>query len=94
MCIRDRAQGAPKTDLAAAAFAALPPEMDVLPGENQAARAALEQADVVIDCVFGFSFRGELSGLPAQLLGYAGALPCLKLSADLPSGVECDTRCV
>ena len=85
------AQGAPKTDLAAAAFAALPPEVDVLPGENQAARAALEQADVVIDCVFGFSFRGELSGLPAQLLGYAGVLPCLKLSADLPSGVECDT---
>ena len=85
------AQGAPKTDLAAAAFAALPPEVDVLPGENQAARSALEQADVVIDCVFGFSFRGELSGLPAQLLEYAGALPCLKLSADLPSGVECDT---
>ena len=90
-CMVILAQGAPKTDLAAAAFAALPPEVDVLPGENQAARAALEQADVVIDCVFGFSFRGELSGLPAQLLGYAGALPCLKLSADLPSGVECDT---
>ena len=90
-CMVILAQGAPKTDLAAAAFAALPPEVDVLPGENQAARAALEQADVVIDCVFGFSFRGELSGLPAQLLGYAGVLPCLKLSADLPSGVECDT---
>lgn len=86
------AQGQPRTDLAAAAFAALPREVAVLPGEDlPAAFAAMDAAHVLIDCVFGFSFRGELSGLPARLLGYGSGLSCLKLSADLPSGVECDT---
>ena len=55
------------------------------------AQALMDQADVLVDCVFGFSFRGEISGVPARLLGYGGGLSCLKISADLPSGVECDT---
>ena len=86
------AQGKPATDLAAAAFGALPPQVAVLPGEElEQIRPVLEAADVLIDCVFGFSFRGELSGLPQKLLAYGSGLPCLKVSADLPSGVECDT---
>ena len=86
------AQGKPATDLAAAAFEALPPQVAVLPGEElEQIRPVLEAADVLIDCVFGFSFRGELSGLPQKLLAYGSGLPCLKVSADLPSGVECDT---
>ena len=86
------AQGKPATDLAAAAFDALPPQVAVLPGEElEQIRPVLEAADVLIDCVFGFSFRGELSGLPQKLLAYGSGLPCLKVSADLPSGVECDT---
>lgn len=85
-------QGKPATDLAAAAFEALPPQVAVLPGEElEQIRPVLEAADVLIDCVFGFSFRGELSGLPQKLLAYGSGLPCLKVSADLPSGVECDT---
>lgn len=86
------AQGKPATDLAAAAFGALPPQVAVLPGEElEQIRPVLEAADVLIDCVFGFSFRGELSGPPQKLLAYGSGLPCLKVSADLPSGVECDT---
>lgn len=86
------AQGVPKTELACAAFAAMPPAVEVLSGEDQqAAQFSMREADVILDCVFGFSFRGELSGLPARLLGYANGMSCLKLSADLPSGVECDT---
>ena len=70
----------------------MPPAVEVLSGEDQkAAQLAMQEADVILDCVFGFSFRGELSGLPARLLGYANGMSCLKLSADLPSGVECDT---
>ena len=53
------AQGKPATDLAAAAFEALPPQVAVLPGEElEQIRPVLEAADVLIDCVFGFSFRG------------------------------------
>ena len=63
------AQGKPATDLAAAAFEALPPQVAVLPGEElEQIRPVLEAADVLIDCVFGFSFRGELFGLPQKLL--------------------------
>ena len=60
-------------------------------GALEEAQALMDQADVLVDCVFGFSFRGEISGVPARLLGYGGGLSCLKISADLPSGVECDT---
>lgn len=91
-CVVILAQGAPGTELAAAAFAALPEEVNVVAGEAwEEAQALMDQADVLVDCVFGFSFRGEISGVPARLLGYGGGLSCLKISADLPSGVECDT---
>ncbi len=91
-CVVILAQGAPRTDLAGEAFAALPEGVRVLSGEDrEAARREMEGAGVLIDCVFGFSFRGEFSGLPAQLLGFANGAPCLRVSADLPSGVECDT---
>lgn len=85
-------QGEPRTDLARAAYEAMPPEVTVFSGEEEEpVRTVLEGADVVVDCVFGFSFRGELSGTAGRLLGFAAGLSCLKLSADLPSGVECDT---
>ena len=70
------AQGKPATDLAAAAFEALPPQVAVLPGEElEQIRPVLEAADVLIDCVFGFSFRGELSGLPKSCWPMAAACP-------------------
>ena len=86
-------QGTPRTDLAGEAFSRMPEQVNVLSGaeERERAQAAMTAADVVVDCVFGFSFRGELSGVPAHFLGYAGNLTCLKISADLPSGVECDS---
>ncbi len=92
-CVVILTQGEPATDLSREAFAHLPQQVRVLSGgeEKEAAEAAMDTADVIVDCVFGFSFRGELSGVPAHFLGYAGNLACLKVSADLPSGVECDT---
>ena len=86
-------QGVPKTQLAVDAFARLPETVQVLSGEEdrEEAERAMDGAQVIVDSVFGFSFRGELTGTPARYLGYAGHLSCLKISADLPSGVECDT---
>lgn len=87
------AQGEPASDLAQRAFAALPKELEVLGGEGQSEEAAqrIDRADVILDCVFGFNFRGELSGRAKELIYRANCRDCLKISADLPSGAECDT---
>lgn len=92
-CTVALAQGEPASELARKAFAALPPEVQVLDGgqETEAVRRAVSQADVILDCVFGFNFRGELPESLADLFRFAGRRDCLKVSADLPSGVECDT---
>ncbi len=86
-------QGEPQTELALAAFQALPEAVEVLNAEErrEEAKVALGRADLVVDCVFGFSFHGELSGTAAEFLALANAGTCLRLAADLPSGAECDT---
>lgn len=82
--------GGPNTDLAAAAFARLPPSVRVLsPGAE--AEAALMGAWLVVDCLFGFGFRGELDRISTGYLRLVNSLPCHRLAADLPSGAECDT---
>ncbi len=87
------AQGDPASELARRAFSLLPPEVRVLDGEvlREETAEELRRAEGIVDCVFGFNFRGELSGVPAELLRLAGQRDCLRISADLPSGVECDT---
>lgn len=85
-------QGPPKTELSAAAFSGLSPEIEVLDVQQEdAAQAALTQADCIVDCLFGFGFRGELPEEAARWLSRANRMDCLKISADLPSGAECDS---
>lgn len=86
-------QGRPAAALAQAVFAQLPPQVAVLDSQSApaAARAALSAAWVIVDCVFGFSFRGQLSGDAATFLSFANAQGGHKLAADLPSGTECDS---
>lgn len=85
--------GEPKTPLAAAAFRAMPENVTTLSVQEnrEEALSALEKADVILDCVFGFSFRGEFSGDGLDLLELANRRDCLHISADLPSGAMCDT---
>lgn len=83
-------QGPPATELARAAFSALPDGVPVIAEPSQA-ETALSAAGLVVDCVYGFGFRGELDPAAARLLSYANGLSCPRLSADLPSGAECDT---
>lgn len=86
------AQGLPETELARQAYDMLPEEVPCMAWDKSGEAARLlEQADVIVDCVFGFGFRGELSGPAADLIGAANGQNCLKIAADLPSGVECDT---
>lgn len=84
--------GRPQTDLAAQAFDRLPEAVDVLDAPPPpAVQEALRQADAVVDCVYGFGFQGRLDPASAQVFAMTEPLSCLKLAADLPSGVECDT---
>lgn len=82
--------GEPATELASGAFSKLPAPVKVLtPGSE--AESALKGAWLVIDCIYGFGFRGELDEASAAYTGLANSLDCHRLSADLPSGAECDT---
>lgn len=80
--------GRPGTDLAAAAFGKLS-VLVLAPGPQ--AEAALIGAGIVVDCIYGFGFRGELDDVSIRYIGLANGLNCPRLSADLPSGAECDT---
>lgn len=88
LCAAVLVQGSPKTDLARRAFSLLPPDVQVVSGDPA---LVLASCDLVIDCLYGFGFRGSLDPSAARILGLANALPCPRLAADLPSGTECDT---
>lgn len=86
-------QGEPQTGLSRAAFDAMSGEVECVSTQSQPekARQALDGAELVVDAVFGFSFRGQLSGDAALFISLANAKDCPRISADLPSGAECDT---
>ncbi len=86
-------QGRPKTDLSQAAFSALPEAVRILDAVQDRAEAeqAVSRAELLVDCIFGFGFRGELAGEPAEILKLANRAEGFRLAADLPSGIECDT---
>ena len=86
-------QGPPQTGLAHQAFLHMPEAVETVCAghEPELAERMLEEADLIVDAVYGFGFHGELSGEPARFLALANAQNCLKLACDLPSGAECDT---
>lgn len=52
------------------------------------ARALLSKADVIIDCVFGTGFHGDLPKETAELFEYVNNCKSFKISVDIPSGVN------
>lgn len=87
------AEGFPGTDLAKDAYGAMGPNVNVIDWQNQQdlCRRAVQGADWILDCLYGFSFHGELREPALSLIAVANAAPGRRLSLDLPSGVECDT---
>lgn len=55
------------------------------------AMQTIKSADVVVDALFGFSFRGELDSEMKLLVGEMNSTKALKFAVDLPSGVHCDS---
>ncbi len=69
--------------------------VDVLESKGRAARLAedapLEEADVVIDALFGTGFHGEPREEAARIIDAINAVPAPVVSVDLPSGVDAST---
>lgn len=54
----------------------------------QSARDILLSADIIIDCVFGTGFHGELPKDIGELFDFSGKCGGVKISVDIPSGVN------
>lgn len=89
------ADGKPKTELAQNAFASLPEAVEIIDWEENKYRTEtlLENADIIVDAVFGFGFAGEVEANSslARLIGSANKSAANKIAVDLPSGAQCDT---
>ncbi len=51
----------------------------------------IKSADVIVDALFGFSFRGELDVEMKALLNEMNSTKAVKFAVDLPSGAHCDS---
>lgn len=51
----------------------------------------IQSADVIVDALFGFSFRGELDVEMRTLIKEMNNAKAVKFAVDLPSGVHCDS---
>ena len=62
---------------------------------QDAVKRALGSCDAIIDCVFGTGFHGELEDNIKDLFGFVNeASPGVKISVDVPSGIDSDTGAV
>ena len=59
--------------------------------EKEKAAETIKNADVVIDSVFGFGFKGKADDSTAEIFAAVNASKAKVVAIDLPSGAECDT---
>lgn len=90
--------GSPKTDCALGYYEKLSKEQVYLFSENeQKCTAFVQNAQIVVDCVFGTGFHGALPEHAARLFKAANSRP-VRVAVDVPSGMnsdtgECDPQC-
>ena len=83
--------GEPRTECAREHFGKLNSENVYLLAEDTVrCTSFVQNAQIVIDCVFGTGFHGELPGHIAELLTAANNRP-VRVAVDVPSGVNSDT---
>lgn len=63
------------------------PVMLADPLSLQKMQVALEFSDVVMDCVFGTGFKGNIEGLTAEIIKCMNDCAAMKFAVDMPSGV-------
>lgn len=84
------AEGDPATDDARAMYALLPSSVRIVSLSDEI-DSLISSIDVVIDCVYGIGFHGQLNDTLGTLFNKVNSAPVARVSADIPSGVECDT---
>lgn len=83
--------GAPKTDCALEYFEKLPNKHIYSLSENeQKCTVFVQNAQIIVDCVFGTGFHGSLPEHAARLFKAANVRP-VRVAADVPSGMNSDT---
>ncbi len=67
------------------------PNIPVFVGEQPEAKSRIDGADIIVDAVFGFGFKGEPDEATAEIFRSINKSSAVVASIDLPSGAECDT---
>ncbi len=83
----------PATDLAKLNFNLIPDKVNVLFYEENGEECAkaIENADIIIDAIYGIGFRGELDENSARLVLLSNNSNAVRIAVDIPSGAICDT---
>ena len=85
-------QGAPASALAKQAYDKMHKGIEIILARHAA--GAVDEADLIVDAVFGFSFHGKLPAAMEPIIERANASKALRVSVDVPSGAQCDTGAV
>lgn len=80
--------GEPKTELAKNAAAKAAGRCRICSRTEQSAAEAVNSADIIIDCVFGTGFHGDIEGELSEFLAVINNVSAYKIACDVPSGVN------
>lgn len=80
--------GQPKTELAKGAFERLHADINVISGESDKFNAVINNAEIIVDCVFGTGFHGEIREKVLPVFEALGKSKAYKIACDIPSGVN------
>ena len=51
--------------------------------------SVIEEADCIVDCIFGAGFHGEVPSEYKAIINKANAANALKIACDIPTGIDC-----
>jgi NAD(P)H-hydrate epimerase len=80
------ANGQPKTQLCINAFNAMNTDVKTISAENPEVTEIISNASIVIDCIFGTGFHGELPEEMHFIFDTVKMSKALKIACDIPSG--------
>ncbi len=81
-------QGLPKTETAKIAFNKLE-NVEIIASLDEA-KTLIEKSDIIIDCMFGIGFKGQVRGECLEIISFVNQLKKYVISVDIPSGLEGD----
>lgn len=80
--------GSPKTQLSIDAFSSLNKDIAIVKSNFE---KVISDADIIIDCVFGTGFHGDLPNDVKYIFDKVNSSKAYKIACDIPSGINCLT---